>query len=670
VATRTGTFYRQAMTAGNLYTIAGTGQFGYAGDGAPARDATLGDPGGMVADRFGNVVFADRGNAVIRVIAAIGGHFYGQAMTPGGIYTVAGDPAAAGPGDGGPATAASLTDPAGVTTDAAGNLIIADAGASQIRVVAAVSGTFYGQAMTAGDIYPVAGNGGFGDDGDGGPATAATLDSPASVATDKAGNLIIADSRSNAVRVVAAATRTLYGQAMTAGDIYTVAGTGAPHYSGDNGPATAAGLGNVSAVTTDSAGNLIAASNSTFRIRVVAAATGTCYGQAMTAGDIYTAAGNGQFSLSGNRGLAVNAELNRPTGLAIAPNGSTAIFDDGQVRLIAAAAGRFFGRAMRAGHIYALAGNGRDGTAGDGVPGPRARVQAVGGVTFDAHGNLVLADTGNEVRVVAAADGTFYGQAMTAGDIYTLAGTGDYGYTGDGRRATAASMRNPDAVAVDASGNLLVADSFNNVIRVVAAATGMFYGQAMKAGHIYTVAGDGDFGYDGDGGPATSAVMAEPTGVAIGPGGNLLIPDSLNNVVRLVAVTTGTVYGRDVTAGDIYTLAGDGNFDYSGDGGPAAEATLKAPGAVAVDSAGNLLIADSFSNRIRVVAATRGSFYGQAMATGDIYTVAGGGLIGFSGDSGPAASARLFDPDAVAVGPTGNLAVADWGNRRVRTVRG
>jgi hypothetical protein len=198
----------------------------------------------------------------------------------------------------------------------------------------------------------------------------------------------------------------------------------------------------------------------------------------------------------------------------------------------------------------------------------------------------------------------------------------------------------------------------------------MFYGQAMKAGNIYTVAGDGDFGYDGDGGPATSAVMAEPTGVAIGPGGNLLIPDSLNNVVRLVAVTTGTVYGRDVTAGDIYTLAGDGNFDYSGDGGPAAEATLKAPGAVAVDSAGNLLIADSFSNRIRVVAATRGSFYGQAMATGDIYTVAGGGLIGFSGDSGPAASARLFDPDAVAVGPTGNLAVADWGNRRVRTVRG
>jgi hypothetical protein len=230
-------------------------------------------------------------------------------------------------------------------------------------------------------------------------------------------------------------------------------------------------------------------------------------------------------------------------------------------------------------------------------------------------------------------------------------------------------MRNPDSVAVDGDGNLLVADSFNNVIRVIAASTGTFYGQAMKARHIYTVAGDGDFGYDGDGGPATSAAMAEPTGVAIGPGGNLLIADSLNNVVRLVAVTTGTFYGRDIAAGDIYTLAGNGSFDYSGDGGPAGEATLKAPGAVATDSAGNLIIADSFSNRIRVVAATRGSFYGQAMATGNIYTVAGGGLIGFSGDSGPATSARLFDPDAVAVGPAGDLAVADWGNRRVRVVR-
>jgi secreted PhoX family phosphatase len=669
VATSTGRFYGQDMTAGDLYTIAGTGQFGYAGDQGPAADATLGDPGGMVTDRFGNIVFADRGNAVIRVIAALGGHFYGQEMTAGDIYTVAGDPAASDPGDGAPATDAFLTDPADVTTDTAGNLIIADAGASQVRVVAVVAGTFYGQAMARNDIYTVAGNGGFGDDGDGGPATAATLNSPASVTTDAHGNLIIADSQNNAVRVVAAASRTFYGQPMTAGDIYTVAGTGAPHYSGDGGPATAAGLGRVSAVTTDSAGNLIAASNGTFRIRVIAASEGDFYGQAMAKDSIYTAAGNGQFSLSGNRGRAINAELNRPTGLAIAPNGNTAIFDDGQVRLVAAASGRFFGHAMRAGHIYALAGNGQEGSAGNGVPGSEARVEAVGGVAFDQHGNLIMADTGNLVRVIAAADGTFYSQQMTAGDVYTVAGNGNFGYTGDGHLATAASLRNPDAVAVDAAGNLLVADSFNNVIRVVATVTGTFYGQAMHARRIYTVAGDGDFGYDGDGGPATSATMASPTGIAIGPGGTLLIADSFNNVVRMVAVTTGTFYGRDVTAGDIYTLAGNGGFGFSGDGGPAAEATLSAPGSVAVDADGNLIIADSFANRVRVVAAARGTFYGLAMATGGIDTVAGGGLIGFSGDSGPATSARLFDPDAVAVSPSGSLAVADWGNRRVRVVR-
>jgi hypothetical protein len=324
---------------------------------------------------------------------------------------------------------------------------------------------------------------------------------------------------------------------------------------------------------------------------------------------------------------------------------------------------------MIAGDIYTVAGGGQGGLA-NGIPATDAGVFHPAGVAVDGAGDILIAVLhDSRIRVVAAATGTFYGQAMTAGDIYTVAGTGNFNYTGDGGLATAASMRNPSSVAVDAGGNLLIADSFNNVIRVVAAAAGTFYGQAMKARHIYTVAGDGDFGYDGDGGPATSAAMAEPTGVAVDAGGNLLIADGLNNVIRLVAVTTGTFYGRDVTAGDIYTLAGNGNFDFSGDGGPADEATLKAPGAVTTDGAGNVIIADSFSNRIRVVAASRGTFYGQAMATGDIYTVAGGGLTGFSGDSGPATSARLFDPDAVAVSPAGSLAVADWGNRRVRVVR-
>jgi hypothetical protein len=135
---------------------------------------------------------------------------------------------------------------------------------------------------------------------------------------------------------------------------------------------------------------------------------------------------------------------------------------------------------------------------------------------------------------------------------------------------------------------------------VVAASTGTFYGQAMTAGDIYTVAGDGNKVYSGDGGPATSAGIS-PTEVAVDPAGNLVIADAANNRVRLVAVRTGTFYGQAMTAGDIYTVAGDGTSGYSGDGGPATSARLDTPFGVAVDGSGNLLIADSQNGLVRLV---------------------------------------------------------------------
>jgi hypothetical protein len=152
--------------------------------------------------------------------------------------------------------------------------------------------------------------------------------------------------------------------------------------------------------------------------------------------------------------------------------------------------------------------------------------------------------------------------------------------------------------------------------------------------------------------------------------GNLLIPDSLNNRVRVVAVATGTFYGQKMTAGDIYTVAGNGTGGFSGDGGPAASAELFGPGGVTVDGAGNLLIADTFNERVRVVAAATGTFYGQKMTVGDIYTVAGGAKQGFSGDGGPATSAELYFPEGVAVDGAGDLLISDSGNNRVREVAG
>src|SRR5207248_1602279 len=383
-------------------------------------------------------------------------------------------------------------------------------------------------------IYTVAGNGTYGFSGDGGAATAAELNSPDQAAVDGAGNLVIADGANDRVRVVAASDGTFYGQAMTAGDIYTVAGNGTTGFSGEGGPATSAELDSPRGVTVDGDGNLVISDRGNNLVRVVAASTGTFYGQAMTAGDIYTAAGNGTLGFSGDGGPATSAELASP-----------------------------------------------DQTAVDGA------------------GNLVIADGANgRVRVVAASDGIFYGQAMTAGDIYTAAGNGIGGFSGDGGPATGAVLSGPRRVTVDGGGNLIIADR------------GIFYGQAMTAGNIYTVAGSGLPGFTGEGGVATTPRPAVPEPAAVDGAGNLVIADGANNRVRVVAPRAGTFYGRAMTKGHIYTVAGNGTFGFSGDGGAATAAELRIPEDAAVDGAGNLVITDSANNRARVAAASRGTSYG------------------------------------------------------------
>ena len=406
--------------------------------------------------------------------------------------------------------------------------------------------------------------------GVGGPARATRVAVAPCGVSFGAGHLYIAGG---VVRQVSPGTDRLTTSAGTAGD-------GGP--LGDGRRAASASL-SACGVAVDHSGNLVIADFLHQRIRVLAARTGTFYGQPMTARDIYTVAGDGIQGFSGDGGPATNAELNFPEGVAV-----------------------------------------------------------------DAAGNLLIAAVGNHrIRMVAARTGTFYGQPMTAGDIYTVAGDGLQGFSGDGGPATRAALNLLESVAgvaVDAAGNLLIADFGNNRVRVVAARTGTFYGQPMTGGHIYTVAGDGTKGFSGDGGPATSAELSLPEGVAVDAAGNLLIADFDNGRVRVVAPTTGTFYGQAMTGGHIYTVAGDGTPGFSGDGGPATSAELSSPGGVAVDAAGNLLIADIGNGRVRVVAHTTGTFYGQAMTGGDIYTVAGDGTPGFSGDGGPATRAELSGP--------------------------
>jgi hypothetical protein len=257
---------------------------------------------------------------------------------------------------------------------------------------------------------------------------------------------------------------------------------------------------------------------------------------------------------------------------------------------------------------------------------------------------------------------------MTAGHIYTIAGNGTSGDTGNGGPATSAELDSPTGAGVDTHGNVLIADGSNNQIRAVAASTGTFYGRAMTAGHIYTIAGNGTSGYAGDGGPATAAELDIRSAPTVDSAGNVIFADVFNSVVRVVAAASGTFYGVAMKAGHIYTVAGTGGFGLSGDGGPATSATLESPQATAVDPSGNLLIADFDTNRIRFVPSRSGTFYGKAVQAGHIYTMAGNGNGGFRGDGYLATSAWLLSPDGLAVDPAGDVLIDDFGNQRIREV--
>jgi len=334
-------------------------------------------------------------------------------------------------------------------------------------------------------------------------------------------------------------------------------------------------------------------------------------------GTITTVAGNGTAGYSGDGGPATSAELNGPQGLAVDGAGNLFIVDTGNNRVR---------KVDAAGTIITVAGNGTQGYSGDGGPAASAELNQPAGVAVDNTGNLFISDTGNSrLRMV-----------NPAGTITTVAGNGNRGYSGDGGPATSAALI-PVGVAVDGAGNLFIAGAFR--LRRV-----------NPAGIIITVAGDGRCCHLGDGGPATSAELNGPTGVAADIAGNLFIADLGNHRIRKVNAT-----------GIITTVAGGGTRGdaggYSGDGGPATSAQLNWPVFVTVDNAGNLFIGDRGNNRIRKV-----------NSAGIITTVAGNGASGYFGDGGPATSVELRRLGGVAVDTAGDLLIADTSNNRVREV--
>ena len=563
---------RKVNTSGIISTVVGNYTQGYGGDGGAATSANLNDPVGVALDGAGNIYIADQQNNRIRKVS-----------TSGVISTVAGNGTSGYGGDGGAATSAILNSPSGVAIDRVGNIYIADVENSLIRKV-----------NTSGVISTVAGNGIQGYGGDGGVATSASLAEPSSVFVDGAGNIYIADRSNDRIRKVS-----------TSGVISTVAGNGTNGYGGDGGLATSALLNSPVGIALDGAGNMYIADNGNHVIRKVNAN-----------GIISTVAGNNIQGNDGDGGLATNASMTYPNGVAVDGSGNFYIADNTNL---------IIRKVNTSGIISTVAGDGLISYGGDGGAATSAQLYAPTGVAVDGARNIYIADYGNSrIRKV-----------NTSGIISTIAGNGIDGYSGDGGAAASAQLYAPTGVALDGVGNIYIADVGNSTIRKI-----------NTSGIISTLVGNSGEGFGGDGGLATNANLSYPSCVFVDGAKNIYIVDEGNNRIRKIN-----------TSGIISTVAGNGTNGYGGDGGLATNAILNSPAGVALDGAGNIYIADAGNNRIRKV-----------NTSGIISTVVGNGIEGFGGDGGVATSAILNSPDGISVDGAGNIYIADVGNGRIRKV--
>ena len=546
-----------------------------------------------------------------------------------------------------PAVDANLNQPTAVVLDTLGNYYIA--ASSQNRVF---------KVDASGTLTVLAGLGiaGYAGDGVVGGAASALLNHPTSVAVDGAGNVYIDDEYNFVIRKVS-----------TANTITTIAGkAGSCTYDGDGSPATSHSLCYPNGVAVDGAGNVFIGDSSNCRVRKVAS------------NSISTFAGTGTCGYTGDNGSATAAEVNSPTGMATDSAGNLYFADTNNwvIREVTKSTGK----------IKTIAGDHISGFAGDGASATAAEISNVYQLAVNGAGTLVtIADQTNwRIR-----------QFTVGGSINTVVGSGSGGFCGDNGPPLSACLYYPQGVAVDAGGNIYIADLDNERVRKVASNlintvagngsttlptlinaippsgvvlnygfgvyedsnSNIFFADTYdfmvrelvhSSNLVDFFAGTGVAGYNGDNQPATSAELSYNYGVARDSSGNIYIADTDNHIVRKVN-----------TAGQISTIAGiPQRCGYTGDGGAATSAELCYPFGVYVDSSNTIWIADTYNHVIRQV------------KNGTINTFAGIGIAGYGGDGGLATSAKLYYPNGVAVDKVGNIFIADTSNCRIREVNG
>jgi len=510
------------------------------------------------------------------------------------ITTIAGNGTGGFSGDGGPATQASLNLPSGLVVDNKGNLYIADRSNNRVRVI-----------NSKGIIKTFAGNGKNGYHGDNMPALKATLDKPFGLALDKDNNLYIADRGNNRIRKVD-----------YSGLISSVAGDGGFYYIGDNGPAYRASIAGPTGVVVDDKGNVIIADRQNNRIRMVD-----------KQGMIRTIMGTGHQDYNGDSELARETNLHLPFSVALDKNGDILVIDRSHYRIRKLI--------MKGSKVTTIAGNGVKQFGGDGGPSQGAHLEFPHGIDVDSKDNVIIADKAHyRIRKITP-----------EGIISTIAGNGIRGNIGDGGHALKASVY-PMRMRLNHKNEIffISPSGFVSIVRKI---------NTKGIINEYITTGDDDYQKavlaSGSGASSKSeiTVISQFSDVALDKKGNVYLADRINHQIRKL-----------LPNGKIKTIAGTGESNYFGDGGPATKAAFRDPAAITLDDAGNLYIADAANNMIRKID-----------AKGIISTIAGNGKHKDAGDGGPALQASLRSIDSLVFNPSGELHIVETNTHHIRKIK-